>query len=148
MIIIILYLLLLAAIHAKVELMTEGKCGWGLRFPCWRINSKLIELLLGKELTGYHFYMCIMFLLLFHSPLLFMSWTLSKELTILGCYFLYWIAEDFLWFVESPYYGVQNFKKGRIYWHKRWVGVFPTSYIMGGIIGVILLILGGLLNVK
>jgi hypothetical protein len=142
MIIIILYLILLAAIHAKVELMTEGKMGWGIKFPCWRINSKLIKLLIGKELTGYHFYMCIMFLLLFHSPLLFIPWSLSLECQLLGLYFWYWIVEDFFWFVESPHYGLRNFKKGRIFWHKRWIGAVPTSYVIGGIIGTILLLLG------
>ena len=142
MIIIIAYLLLLALIHAKLELMAEGKSGWGLNFPCWRINNKLINLLINKELTGYHFWMCLMFLLLFHSPFLFMTWTFKKELTALGLFFWYWVIEDFLWFVESKHYGLRNFKKGRIYWHKRWKLGLPISYWWSIIIGVILLILG------
>ena len=140
--IIIIFLILLAAIHAKMELMSEGKMGWGLKFPCWRLNNALIRLVIGKELTGYHFYMCLMFLLLFHSPLLFISWTLSLQFQILGYYFLYWIAEDFFWFIESPHYGLRNFKKGRIYWHKRFFCFLPVSYWIGIIIGTILLLLG------
>jgi len=143
MTIIILFLIVLAAIHAKMELMSEGKMGWGLKFPCWRINNALIYLLIGKELTGYHFYMCIMFLLLFHSPYLFIAYTLKRELTIMGLYFWYWVFEDFFWFVESKNYGIRNFKPGRIYWHKRWIGKIPVSYWVGMIIGT-LLILGGI----
>jgi len=139
----ILFLILLAAIHAKMELMSEGKMGWGVKFPCWRLNNALIRLLIGKELTGYHFYMCIMFLLLFHSPYLFIAYTLKRELTIMGLYFWYWVFEDFFWFVESKNYGIRNFKPGRIYWHKRWIGKIPVSYWVGMIIGTLLL-LGGL----
>jgi hypothetical protein len=143
MIIIILYLIILATIHAKMELMSEGKAGWGLRFPCWRINNRLINLLINKELTGYHFYMCILFLLLFHSPFLFIDFSLKKELTIMGLFFWYWTVEDFLWFVESKHYGLRNFRKGRIYWHKRFWLFLPVSYWESIIIGTGLLLLGG-----
>ena len=134
-----LYLLLLASIHAKMELMAEGKMGWGLKFPCWRINNALIHLLIGKELTGYHFYMCVMFLLLFHSPYLFIAFTLKRELTIMGLYFWYWVFEDFFWFIESKNYGLRSFKKGRIYWHKRWSCGLPITYWVGLLIGLILI---------
>ena len=139
-----IFLIILAAFHAKMELMSEGKMGWGLKFPCWRVNNALTQLLLGKELSGYHFYMCLTFLLLFHSPFLFITFNLSNELFIMGFYFLYWIVEDFLWFIESKHYGLRNFKKGRIYWHKRFFGGLPVSYWTGIIIGTILLILGGI----
>jgi len=144
MIKIILYLILLAANHAKLELMIEGKrMGWAFNLPCWRIDNVITRFILGKEITGYHWYMCLMFLLLFHSPLLFIRWTLSNELRILGFYFLYWIVEDFLWFIENPYFRLRNFKKGRIYWHKRWIGNrIPVSYLISLIIGIVLLILG------
>lgn len=142
MIYIILFLILLAAIHAKMEIMSEGKAGWGLNFPCWRMNNCLINFLLGKELTGYHFYMCLLFLLIFHSPFLFIQFNINNELMILGYYFWYWVIEDFLWFIESKHYGLKNFKKGRIYWHKRFFGGLPISYWGGIIIGTGLLLLG------
>ena len=143
MIITILYLLVLAALHAKMELMSEGKGGWGLNFPCWRINNRIINLLINKELTGYHFYMCLMFLLLFHSPFLFIDWSLKRESLCFGFYFLYWLVEDILWFIENPYYSLRNFKKGRISWHKRWFAGLPVSYWWGMIIGTVLLLIGG-----
>jgi hypothetical protein len=143
MIRIILFLIILAILHAKTELMAEGKLGWGLCFPCWRINNRIINLLINKELTGYHFYMLLLFLLMFHSPFLFVDFTLKKELIIMGLFFWYWILEDFFWFLESKHYGLRNFKKGRIYWHKRWKFGLPVSYWESIIIGTILLILGG-----
>jgi hypothetical protein len=125
-----------------MENMSEGKAGWGLRFPCWHINNTLIRLLIGKELTGYHFYMMLTFLLIFHCPFFFINWTFKKELITIGLYFWYWVIEDFIWFVESEYYGLRNFKKGKIYWHKRFLIGLPVSYWWSIIIGT-LLILGG-----
>jgi hypothetical protein len=59
---IIIYLILLAAIHSKFELMIEGKkAGWALRLPCWRINNQLTQFLCGKEITGYHVWLLILF---------------------------------------------------------------------------------------
>ena len=144
MIKIVLFLIILAAIHAKLEIMIESKYGWALRLPCWRLDNWFTNLLLGKELTGYHFWMLTMFIFIFHSSFLFIDWTFKKELLLLGLYFLYWIAEDLLWFIESKYYGLRNFKKGHIFWHKRWLLGLPISYIWGIIIGTILLILGGI----
>lgn len=143
MIRIILYLILLALMHAKMELMIEGnKGGWALNLPCWRISNWLINLLINKELTGYHFYMCLLFLFIFHSPFLFIPFTLKKEMIVIGSYFLYFVVEDYFWFLENSIYGARNFKKGRIYWHKRWLWRLPVSYIWSIVIGILLLFLG------
>lgn len=140
---IILFLLILAAIHAKLELQIEGKkAGWALRLPCWRIDNRFFRFVLGKEMTGYHFYLLVLFLLIFHSPYLFISCTLKHELNILGLFCWYWIAEDWFWFLENNLYGLRNFKPGRIFWHKRWIYFLPVSYFWGLILGTILLILG------
>lgn len=146
MIKIILYLFLLSAIHAKLELMIEGKrMGWAFNLPCWRFDHLITRFILGKDISGYHFYMCIMFLLLFHSPFLFIQWDLSTEFNVLGLYFIYWIVEDFLWFIENPMFRFRNFKRGRIYWHKRWIGKrMPVSYLISIILGGLLLWCGTL----
>ena len=145
MIFIVLYLLILAALHAKLELQIEGyKVGWAFKLPCWKIENKFTNWLLGdKPLTGYHFYLLILFLFLFHSPYLFISFTLKKEFIVLGVFCWYWLFEDFFWFLENNYYGIRNFKKGRIFWHKRWIWFLPYSYWTGIIVGTLLLILGG-----
>jgi hypothetical protein len=141
---IIVFLILLAAIHAKLELQIEGKkAGWALRLPCWRIDNRFTQFFLGKEITGYHYYLLIMFMFLFHSPYLFIEFTLKNELNILGLFCWYWIAEDWFWFLENSMYGLRNFKPGRIFWHRRWIWFLPVSYIWGIIIGTILLFIGG-----
>lgn len=143
---IILFLIILAAIHAKLELQIEGKkAGWALRLPCWRLDNKITQLILGKEITGYHFYLLIMFFFLFHSPYLFISISLKTEYLILGLFSWYWIAEDFFWFLENNLYGLRNFKPGRIFWHRRWIYFLPVTYVWGITIGSIFLIMGGLL---
>jgi len=146
MILIILYLIILAALHAKLELMIEGsRSGWAWSLPCWRINNKLTELIIGKELTGYHFYLLLLFLFIFHSPFMFINWSVKKELFSLGCFSFYWVVEDWFWFLENSYYGLRNFKKGRIFWHKRWICGLPVSYIFGILVGSILFTIGGVI---
>lgn len=142
MIKILLYLLLVASLHAKLEIMIEGKSGWARSLPCWRFNRFITKLILGKEITGYHFYLFLMFLALFHSPLLFLTWTFKTESLILGSFCIYWIIEDFLWFVENKHYTFKAFRKGKISWHKRWFLGFPVSYWISGIIGTALILLG------
>ena len=89
MLIIFLYLIILALIHAKLEIMIEGKkIGWANNLPCWRVDNYLTQLIIGKEITGYHTYLCLMFLLLFHSPILFLGWSLRIESIIMGFYFI------------------------------------------------------------
>jgi hypothetical protein len=73
---------------------------------------------------------------------MFISWALKTEFTILGLFSFFWIAEDWFWFLENDYYGLRNFKKGRIFWHKRWLFGLPVSYVYGMIIGIIFLLLG------
>lgn len=139
----IVFLLILAALHAKLELMIEGKkAGWALKLPCWRVDNKFTQLILGKEITGYHFWMLIMYIVIFHSPYLFIPITLKHELLIMGFFSWYWIAEDWFWFLENNLYGFKNFKPGRIFWHKRWIWFLPVSYAWGIIIGTILLLIG------
>ena len=139
----ILYIIGLAAIHAQLELMIEGqRGGWAMRLPCWRIDNKITDIILGKELTGYHFYLLLMFCFIFHGPFLFIDWNWQVESVIMGCFSFYWILEDWFWFLENRYYGLRNFKKGRIFWHKRWFLGLPVSYWIGIILGSILLYLG------
>lgn len=138
----ILYILLLAAIHAKLEKMIEADEGWAKNLPCWKINHPVIQFLLGKQLTGYHCWMLIMFFLIFHAPFLFIDWSIKNELYVLGFYCWYWIIEDFLWFLESENFGLKKFKKGCIDWHQRFFAGLPYSYWAGILVGSGLLIIG------
>ena len=141
----ILYIFLVALLHAKLETMIEGQDGgWAKKLPCWRLNVFLIKLIIGKELTGYHCYLMLLFLTLFHSPLLFIEWTLQAECFILGLFCFYWILEDWLWFVLNKHWGLKKFKKDCIPWHLRWAFGVPISYWISAILGVIFLSLGGI----
>ena len=147
MIKIILFILVLAALLAKLELQIEGKkAGWALNLPCWRFENRFIDWLLGsKPLTGYHAWLLITFLTIFHSPYLFITFTIKTELLIMGLFCWFWLAEDWFWFLENDLYGFTNFKPHRIFWHKRWIWFLPYSYVFGIFLGTILLLLGRLL---
>ena len=139
----IIYLICLATLLAKLELMIEGsRWGWAHKLPCWRKSNKVIEFFLGKELTGYHFWLVSMFFFIFHGAFLFDSWTINKEFILLGTFSIFWVIEDWVWFLLNDYYGLKNFKKGRIFWHKRWFFGLPNSYWGAILIGSIFLILG------
>jgi len=52
---------------------------------------------------------------------------------------LFWIIEDWLWFVMNPAYGLVRFSPRFVPWHKSWIGPMPTDYWTFGSIGVVLL---------
>jgi hypothetical protein len=145
MLIIFLYIIILAASVAQLELQIEGKkTGWAQHLPCWRIENQITDIILGnKPLTGYHVWLLITLLFAFHNIYLYVPFTIKTELQCLGYYSWFLVIEDFCWFLENRYYGLKNFKKGRISWHKRFVGCLPLSYWWGIAIGTLLLI-GGL----
>ena len=134
----------MALLLAKLELQIEGnRFGWASKLPCWTFENSLTELFLGKKpLTGYHTWLVTLFFLLFHNIFLFISWTINKEFFTLGLFSIFWVLEDWFWFLLNDYYGLKNFKKGRIFWHKRWFLGLPTSYWEAIILSSVLLILG------
>jgi hypothetical protein len=139
-----IWMLILAYLHAKQETEIEGKAGWARHLPTFRINVFITKLLIGKEITGYHIYMLLMFLIIFHLPLLFIPFTWKNECIVMGLISVYWVIEDFLFFIVNPHFTLKNFCKSKICWHKRWClwNLMPVSYIWGIIVGSILLILG------
>ena len=131
----IIYLLWMATIHALWEIQVEGKTGgWARHLPTFRINVFFNNLLGGKALTGYHLFMLILFITIFHGFFLFQEWTPKLELVIFGIGIIYFVVEDFLWFVLNKHYGIKRFRPGKIAWHNRWVLGLPISYWVGGII--------------
>lgn len=139
---IIFWMIFLAFFHASQEREIEGKAGWARHLPTFRINIFLTKLLIGKEITGYHIYMLLMFLTIFHGIFIAIPFSIKKELIILGLMSYYWILEDFLFFIVNPHYRFKNFKRGKISWHKRWFLGLPYTYWWGMIIGTTLLLLG------
>jgi len=136
------WLLFLAFVHALWEIQIESKAGWARHLPTFRVNTFLTKLLIGKEITGYHLYMLLFLITIFHGIFLFRPFSWRTEATVFGLFCWYFIIEDFLWFVLNKHYRLWNFKKGKITWHKRWIFGLPVSYWWGMILGIFLLIIG------
>jgi hypothetical protein len=136
-------MLFTALILAWWEIQIEGKDGWAAKSPGWRIEKGfLMKLTGGLPITGYHFFMQIFLLSMLHLPLFFIQWSWRLESLLLGFYVGMLMIEDFLWFVFNPYYGIKNFQKNKIWWHKRWLGPVPTIYWIMTLITLGLIFLG------
>jgi len=86
--------------------------------------------------------MLMLFITIFHGVFLFENWSWKTEAQVFGLLNLYFVLEDFLWFVFNKHYTIRRFKPGKIEWHKRWIWGLPLSYWWGMIVGIALLIAG------
>jgi hypothetical protein len=134
-------LLWLAFCFAKVEIAIEGKDGWAAALPTWRLPphhwvSRLF--FAGRPATGYHVWLQLFMLSAFHLAYLFGEATHRTELEILAFYMLFWVVEDFLWFVLNPAFGLARFNKANVPWHPTWWLFAPSEYFIFGVLGVVL----------
>ena len=66
------FLFALCHILARVEIHIEGAHGWAVNLPTWRWGPKWwLQLTNGKELTGYHVWLTLFLIGMFHLPLVF-----------------------------------------------------------------------------
>jgi hypothetical protein len=127
----LLFIILISFCFAHLEIQIEGKAGWAANLPTWRIEKHwLLDIFWGgRALTGYHFWAMSFLVIMFHFPLFLLgTWNLELQLKIVGSFILFWIIEDFLWFVLNPGYGIRKFKKVNIPWHPRWFLGMPIEY--------------------
>lgn len=125
------WLLLLGYFFANVEIQIEGAAGWAANLPTWRIEQHwLLDIFWGgRAMTGYHAWLFSFIALVFHFPFFFMQrWTWKLQLRAAACVMVFWISEDFLWFVCNPAFGVANFDPVHVPWHKHWIWFAPTDY--------------------
>jgi len=125
------WVLLVAGFFAMVEIQIEGGAGWAANLPTWRIERHwLLDIFWGgRPMTGYHAWVFSFMALIFHLPLVFSGhWSLRAEARVLACIMLFWIVEDFLWFVFNPAYGIARFNPADVVWHKHWFLFAPTDY--------------------
>jgi hypothetical protein len=127
----ILSVFLLGFFFAKLEIAIEGDAGWAENLPTWRIEGHwLLDIFWGgREMTGYHAWAFSIIALFFHFPLVFSgdySW--QAEIRALASIMLFWVSEDFLWFVLNPAFGFKRFEKTHASWHKNWVAGAPIEY--------------------
>jgi hypothetical protein len=140
-----IFTILISAVLAKLEIQIEGKNGWAGQLPTWRISNIVTSFVLGDAyhpLTGYHFYLGMLVAFFFHFPFVAgIPWTLAFELKLLAMFFLFWLVEDFLWFVFNPHYGFFRFTKSNVPWHSRWVFGVPFSYYKFFLLALLLYVL-------
>lgn len=137
----LLCVLLLAYLFARVEVEIEGEAGWAANLPTWRIEEHpLLDIFFGgRALTGYHLWMFSFIALVFHFPLFFIGqWSPRLEATVLASIMLFWIVEDYLWFVINPAFGWRRFGKQHVSWHKYWALGAPVDYWVFGAISIAL----------
>lgn len=131
------YLFVLATILSLIEIQIEGNDGWADMLPCWhprpenwavKLYSRIIG---GKEVTGYHIFLNIFLFVVLHLPFFTgVKWGFAKEMEVFSLYFLFWICEDFLWFLWNDWYGLKRFHRETILWHKHWIGPVPRDYFV------------------
>lgn len=128
--------LFLAFLAAHLEVNIEGKNGWAKKLPTWRIQNRFTSTLFsGAPLTGYHFWAFITFFSVFHLPFFFgVAWTPVIEIQVVIAFFVFAIAEDFLWFVVNPRFGLKRFNKKHALWYKMWFLGLPIGYYKAAII--------------
>ncbi|MDR3570790.1 MAG: hypothetical protein P4L81_01160 [Candidatus Pacebacteria bacterium] len=134
-----LIILWTAYVFAKVEIAIEGKHGWAENLPTWRLpttNWASIIFFSGKPATGYHIWMEIFILSMLHSVYVYVEPSWMIELQIFAYFFFFSISEDFLWFALNPAFGIKNFRKEKIWWHrKHWWWIAPRDYYLFLVIG-------------
>jgi hypothetical protein len=134
------YLILAAFTFAKVEIEIEGPHGWASNLPTWRIQNKWTEFFYGhRPLTGYHLWLQLFVMMMAHLPVALnvWNWSWSLELRLIGFVIIFFITEDFLWFIVNPAYGLSRFRARHIWWHeKTWWWFMPRDYWVFFVIGI------------
>jgi hypothetical protein len=139
----IAFMLLLSILLALWEIQIEGKDGWAANLPAWRIkNGLIVKIFGGRPVTGYHIFMTLFMIAIIHLPLFFTSWSWRLESLLIGFYLGMLLFEDFFWFAFNLHYGIKNFRRGKIWWHKNWLGPVPLLYWIMLVPIVLLIYLG------
>jgi hypothetical protein len=140
---VLFWVLLLGIFFAKTEIQIEGANGWAASLPTWRIEKHLLLDIFwgGRAMTGYHAWVFSFMFLVFHLPQVLQghfSWRM--EARCISALMIFWIAEDFLWFILNPAFGIGRFSSDNIPWHKHWMLGVPTDYLTYMLLGGLLLV--------
>ena len=131
-----------ATAFALLEIQIEGPDGWAAKLPTWRIEKRWAKLILGgRPLTGYHLYSQLFLVFVLHTPVVLFDipWNLTSEVRLGSFLVLFWITEDFLYFVFNPAFGIRKFKPQYIWWHKdAWWWIMPREDWVFGPLAVVL----------
>ncbi len=128
---------------ANVEIQIEGGAGWAASLPVtFRIEEHwLLDIFWGgRPMTGYHAWVFSFMALVFHFPLVFSgTWSKRLESRVLGSLCLFWIIEDWTWFILNPEFGWSKLTPEHVWWHKQWLLGLPMDYWTFSAVGLALL---------
>ena len=136
------WIVLTAFFFSEVEIQIEGPAGWASSLPTWRIEKHwLLDVFWGgRPMTGYHAWVFSFMFMVFHLGVFInLNWSLRTEARIIAALMLFWIIEDFLWFVLNPAFGMSNFSRNKIPWHKQWFLNVPVDYWTFTIVSALLM---------
>lgn len=138
----LVWITLTAIFFAEVEIQIEGPSGWAASLPTWRIEHHwLLDIFWGgRPLTGYHAWAFSFMFLVFHlGVFIAQKWSWRIETRIIASLMLFWIIEDFLWFIFNPAFGISNFSPDKVSWHTHWFMGIPADYWNFTIVSAILM---------
>ena len=132
----IIFLLSISAVFALMEIQIEGTGGWAENLPTWKVKNPFRKILGWPTLLdGYHFWMWVLMMLIFHSPFFFgFAFNLTNELLVIEMFLFFAVIEDFLWFVFNPGWGIKKFFTREIPWHPRKIMFLPQNYWLSFVI--------------
>ena len=139
----------LALLFAHVEVQIEGGIGWAASLPVtFRVEHHwaLDWFWGGRPITGYHAFVFSFMALAIHLPIVIAwRWSWRMQARCAAALMLFWIIEDFLWFVINPDFGLAGLRPGNrgesgvAWWHPRWFLGFPVEYWLFGPTGLALM---------
>jgi hypothetical protein len=138
--------LVAAGAFAMLEIQIEGEDGWGAALPTWRVENRWTRWFFGgRPFTGYHLWVHVFIVWVVHLPFLLalapFGW--AAEARVLAFLVFFWIAEDFLWFVLNPAFGLRRFRREHIWWHAPgWWWIMPREYWLFAPVGLALYLAG------
>ena len=127
-----LYLFALCHVLARVEIHIEGAHGWAVNLPTWRWGpSWWLKLTNGKELTGYHVWLTLFLIGMFHLPLVFAGFSRALFAKCVSSYMMVTAAWDLQWFVWNPAWGFTALRTREVPWFRHKIAGIPVDYFMG-----------------
>jgi hypothetical protein len=116
---------------AKVEIEIEGDKGWAASLPTWRWGPEWwLDFANGKEVTGYHVWMTLFLIAVFHLPIAFVGFSRELWAKCLSSYLLTTMVWDLQWFVWNPAWGLRRFRTEPVPWFRRKLLGFPVDYFV------------------
>ncbi len=124
-----LALFALCSLLAQVEIEIEGGKGWAEGLPTWRWGPEwFLNLTNGKEVTGYHLWLTLFLIGMFHLPLVFAGFSRELWAKCASSYLLITAVWDLQWFSWNPAWGLKKFRVTPIPWFRRKLFGFPVDY--------------------